>query len=174
MGFLRASGGLFSPVEEVMPAVMALDACLAPVRDHEALASIECNWVPLDFMVHCQQLWRMDNVTSAEVEVGRAALLGTGASAARTGTIALLRLILGSSPDALDSGQLRILAARSDMPWSDRQVAKLWRAMQARQLLRIALEGLLNWVLAKSSSGPVSLDALVSNLGHIPRGLDIA
>jgi hypothetical protein len=164
MGFLRSSGGLFSPVEEVMPAVLALDECLAPVRDHEAFASLECGWVPLDFMVDCQPLWRMDDGSPAEVDVGRAALLGTGGSSARAGTLALLRWILGSSPNALNPGEIRILAARSDMPWSDRPVARLWRAMQARQLLRIALEGLLNWVLAKSSDGPVSLDALVSDL----------
>jgi hypothetical protein len=50
------------------------------------------------------------------------------------------------------------------MPWSDKPTAKLWRAMQARQLLRISLEGLLNWVLANTSNGPASLDELVFQL----------
>ena len=96
--------------------------------------------------------------------MGRSALLGSGGSAARTGTFALLRSIMGSSSAALDAHQLRILAARSDMPWSDRPMARLWRAMQARQLLRLSLEGLLNWVLAKASGRPVSLDELVMEL----------
>ena len=164
MGFLHASGGLFSPVEEVMPAVLALDECMAAVRDHEALASLECGWVPLDFMQTCQPLWRIDAPTAAEVKVGRAALLGAGGSAARTGTLAIACSILGPSSVPMSSDEIRILAARSGMPWSDRPVARLWRALQARQLLRIALEGMLNWVLARSSNGPVSLDTLVAEL----------
>ncbi|MEJ7926021.1 hypothetical protein WG908_04535 [Sphingobium sp. AN641] len=164
MGFLRSSGGLFSPVEEVMPAVLALDACLAPLRDHEAFLSLECGWVPIEFMAECQPLWRMDDATKTEIVVGRVALLGVGGSAARTGTLALIRSIMGASSDALGTSQIRILAARSDMPWSDRPVSKLWRALQARQLLRIALEGLLNWVLAKASQGPISLDILATDL----------
>ncbi|AEG49611.1 hypothetical protein Sphch_1934 [Sphingobium chlorophenolicum L-1] len=164
MGFLRSSGGLFSPVDEVMPAVLALDECLATVRDNEAFSSLECGWVPLAFMEQCHPLWRMDEATTAEIEVGRAALLGTGGSAARSGTLALVRSILGAATGPLNADEIRIVAARSDMPWSDRPVARLWRAMQARQLLRIGLEGLLNWVLAKSSDGPISLDALTTNL----------
>jgi hypothetical protein len=89
MGFLRSSGGLFSPVEEVLPAVLALNECLAPVRDHEAFSSLECGWVSLEEMVECHPLWRMDDVTPAEIEVGRSALLGAGGSAARTETLAL-------------------------------------------------------------------------------------
>ncbi len=50
------------------------------------------------------------------------------------------------------------------MPWSGSQVANLWRAMQAQQLLRLSLEGLLNWVLAMASDGPVTLDELVSRM----------
>lgn len=164
MGFLRSWGGLFSPVEEVMPAVLALDACLAPVRDHEAFSSLECGWVSLDEMVAWQPLWRMNDITEIETEAGRQALLGSGGSAPRTDTLALLRSMLGSSSDPMDSHDLRVLGARSNMPWSETTTARLWRAMQARQLQRISLEGLLNWVLAKASGLPVSLDELVTDL----------
>ncbi len=64
----------------------------------------------------------------------------------------------------MDAVALRRRAARSDMPWAEAHTARLWRAMQARQLLRISLEGLLNWVLAKASGAPASLDALVDDL----------
>lgn len=164
MGFLRSLGGLFTPVEEVMPAVLALDERLGPVRDDEAFSSLECGWVPLEFMTRCQPLWRMDELTPPEIEVGRTALLGVGGSASRERTLALVRSILAASPTPLDADEVRILAARSDMPWSDRPVARLWRALQARQLMRISLEGLLNWVLAETSDGPTSLDALVDGL----------
>ncbi len=164
MGFLRSSGGLFSPVHEVMPAVLALDSSLAPVRDHEAFASLECGWVSLEDMVACHPLWRMDDVTEIEVEVGRQALLGSGGSAARTDTLILLQTMLGSSSNPLDDHDLRLRGARSDMSWSDTPRARLWRAMQARQLLRISLEGLLHWVLAKASGAPVSLDELATDL----------
>jgi hypothetical protein len=164
MGFLRSFGGLFSPVEEVMPAVLALDARLEPVRDHEAFSSLECGWVSLEEMTAWHPLWRMDDLTEAEVEVGRLALLGSGGSAPRTDTLALLRTMLGSSEDPMDAVTLRRRAARSDMPWAEAHTARLWRAMQARQLLRISLEGLLNWVLAKASGAAASLDALVDDL----------
>lgn len=164
MGFIRSSGGLFSPVEEVMPAVLALDACLAPVRDHEAFSSLECGWVSLEEMASWHQLWRVNDVTTGEVEAGRQALLGSGGALPRTGTLALLRSMLGTSSAPVDAHDLRVLGARSDMPWSDRPTARLWRAMQSRQLVRISLEGLLNWVLAKASGPPVSLDDLVADL----------
>ena len=164
MGFLRSSGGLFSPVEEAMPAVLALDARLAPIRDREAFSSLECGWVALEEMVDWHPLWRMDDVTDVEVEVGRKALLGSGGSAVRADTLAFLRSMLGSSSDPMDTHDLRVRGARSDVPWSDTATARLWRAMQTRQLLRISLEGLLNWVLAKASGAPVSLDALVTDL----------
>lgn len=164
MGFLRSSEGLFSPVEEVMPAVLALNARLTPVREDAAFSSLECGWVSLEKMVAWQPLWRMDDITEVEVKTGRQALLGSGGSAPRTDTLALLRSMLGSSSDPMDAHDLRLRGARSDVPWSETTTARLWRAMQTRQLLRISLEGLLNWVLAKASGSPVSLDKLVMDL----------
>ncbi|HEX5185035.1 MAG TPA: hypothetical protein VFW19_17995 [Allosphingosinicella sp.] len=164
LGFLRASGGLFVPVEEVMPAVHALDAKLAPALSDEAFGSLECGWVSLKKMKRWYPLWSMDDLTSREIKVGRAALLRGGSATGRAETIALARSILAQSDHALDTDDVRILAARSDQPWSETPTAQLWRALQARQLMRVSLEGLLNWVLAETSSGPVSLDTLVSHL----------
>lgn len=161
MGFLRSSGGLFAPVDEVMPAVLALDARLAPALDHEAFASLECGWVPLDLMVEWHPLWDMRDLTPAEAEVGRLALVGSGGVSPRARTMELVGSILGSATGPLDTGQLRLLAARSDREWSEWPTARLWRAMQTRQLMRLSLEGLLNWVLAMASDRPVTLDELV-------------
>lgn len=161
MGFLRSSGGLFAPVDEVMPAVLALDARLAPALGHEAFASLKCGWVPLDLMVEWHPLWDMRNLTSTEAEVGRLALVGSGGVSPRARTMELVGSILASATGPLDTGQLRLLAARSDREWSEWPTARLWRAMQTRQLMRLSLEGLLSWVLAMASDGPVTLDELV-------------
>lgn len=49
-------------------------------------------------------------------------------------------------------------------PLVDRATPDLWRALQARQLLRVALEGLLNWVLGATSDGPRGFDDLSAAL----------
>jgi hypothetical protein len=164
LGFLRSSAGLFAPVDEVMPAVLALDARLAPALADAAFASLECGPVLLERMTEWHSLWRMDDLSPPEIDVGRAALLGAGRTSPRARTLALVGSILASAAASLDVGEIRLLAARSDMPWSDRPTARLWRALQARQLLRLSLEGLLHWVLAQASGGPATLDELVSRL----------
>lgn len=164
MGFLRSSAGLFAPVDEVMPAVLALDQLLAPALEHPAFSSLECGWVPLEAMVEWHALWRMRDLTAAEAAVGRDALIGTDRSTARARTMELVATVLAASPATLDVGAIRRLGARSDMVWSDRPTARLWRAMQTRQLMRLSLEGLLNWVLAEASDGPATLDGIVTQL----------
>ena len=163
MGFLRSTAGLFAPVDEVMPAVLALDAQLTPALGHEAFSSLECGWVPLEQMRQWHALWRMQDLTRDEVEVGRVALVGSHRQSPRSHTFDLIDTILASSPSFLDTDELRLLAARSDMTWSDKPTAHLWRAIQARQLMRLSLEGMLNWVLAMASDRPVTLDGLVSS-----------
>nr|WP_315380623.1 hypothetical protein [uncultured Sphingomonas sp.] len=164
LGFLRSSEGLFAPVDEVMPAVLALDARLAPALSHEAFSSLECGWVPLDCMEAWHPLWRMRDIADEEVAVGGAALLGVNAVTPRGRMVRLVGLILASAAGPLDVATIRREGARSDRSWSVEGTARLWRAMQARQLLRLSLEGLLSWVLVIASEEPVSLDKLVSAL----------
>jgi len=164
LGFLRSEAGLFVPVDEVMPAVLALDARLAPALGHEAFSALKCGWVPLDEMEGWHPLWRMRDIAGEEAAVGCDALLGPGASTPRGRTIRLIGEILRSASAPLDVAAVRREAARSDRPWTGGAAARLWRAMQARQLLRLSLEGLLAWVLAMSSDEPVVLEALVSKL----------
>lgn len=164
LGFLRSSAALFAPVDEVMPAVLALDTRLAPALSHEAFSSLECGWVPLDEMEAWHPLWRMRDITDEEVAVGGDALLGRDAATPRGRTVRLVGSILASSSGPLDVATIRREGARSDRPWAAGATARLWRAMQARQLLRLSLEGLLSWVLVMASDEPVSLDELVSAL----------
>lgn len=164
LGFLRSSDGLFAPVDEVMPAVLALDARLAPALSHEAFSSLECGWVPLASMVAWHPLWRMRDISGEEVAVGGGALLGADAATPRGRTMRLVGSILASAAGPVDVATIRREGARSDRTWSSGATARLWRAMQARQLLRLSLEGLLSWVLVMASDEPVSLDSLVSAL----------
>lgn len=163
LGFLRSSGGLFAPVDEVMPAVLALDARLEPALDHGAFSDLECGWVPLELMVGWHPLWNMRDVDDAEADAGRLALIGSHGTP-RARTMALVGTVMASSGAPLEVGAIRRLAARLDRPWSGNATAMLWRAMQARQLLRLSLEGLLSWVLGMSGDGPVGLEPLVSRL----------
>jgi len=139
LGFLHASGGLFAPVAEVMPAVRALDAKLAPALRDEAFSSLDCGWVSLKKINRWHALWNMEELTAAEIEVGRAALLRGGSAVGRVEMVRLIRSILSEADGPLETDDIRILAARSDQSWSEEQIARLWRALQARQLMRISL-----------------------------------
>ncbi|MDR7155692.1 hypothetical protein J2W40_002528 [Sphingobium xenophagum] len=164
LGFLRAAGPLFVPVSEIMPAVRALDERLAPALRDPAFAALECGWVSLGKIKRWRSLWDMDDLSPQEIEVGRAALLRGGSASGRVDMIALVRKILQEADDPLLVDEIRTLAARSDQSWSTLPIARLWRALQARQLMRISLEGLLNWVLTQASDGPVSLQEMVGEL----------
>ena len=164
MGYLRSTGGAFVPVDEVMPAVLSLDARLAPALSHPALSSLECGWVPLADMVALHPLWSLSALEPTEIEVGRAALLGSGASAPRGATLDMVRAILRGADRPLSAVDVRTVAASRSIPGVDPATADLWRALQARQLVRVSLEGLLNWVLAATSHGPRSMDDLAADL----------
>ena len=164
LGYLRTTSGTFVPVEEVMPAVQALEQLLAPVLDHPAFASLDCGWVSADDMKAWHPLWSMGALTSVEAAVGRAALLGSGGSSARRATLDMLRALLREADAPMSAAALRVIAASTTSPLAGEPVGRLWRALQARQLLRVALEGLLNWVLARTSGRPVDLPTLAASL----------
>jgi len=164
LGFLRSEAGLFAPMDEIMPAVLALNALLEPALAHQAFSALECGWVPLDLMERWHLLWHMRDITDDEARVGADALLGPDAATPRGRTVLLIGSILDSSSAPRDVATIRRESARSDRPWAADPTARLWRALQARQLLRLSLEGLLSWVLVMSSDKPVDLDVLVSAL----------
>ena len=164
MGYLRSIGGAFVPVDEVMPAVLALHARLAPALAHPALSALECGWVPLADMAGMHPLWSLSALEPDEVAVGRAALLGAGASAPRSATLGMVRAILRDADRPMTAVDVRTVAAAGAVPGVEPAMTDLWRALQARQLIRIALEGLLNWVLAAASYGPRTMGDLAAEL----------
>ena len=164
LGYLRSDGGAFAPVEEVMPAVHAIEEALSAVREHPAFASLECGWVPAEDMASWHPLWSLGAPTAAEAAVGRAALLGRDAQSPRAATLSMLQRLLAWGGRPMDVSSLRTLAASADSPLAAEPTSRLWRALQARQLLRVSLEGLLNWLLAQATPGPTDLETIADAL----------
>lgn len=164
LGYLRSDGGAFAPVQEVLPAVQAIEEALAQVSGHPAFASFECGWVAADEMASWHPLWKLGSPTAAEADVGRAALLGRDGMSPRAATLSMLQRVLVGQGEPMDVGSLRALAASAASPLATEPTSRLWRALQARQLLRVSLEGLLNWVLAQATPGPADLETMAGSL----------
>jgi hypothetical protein len=151
-----ADGGVFTPVEEVLPAVRAFDTCLGPLLDQPAFSSLDAGEVSLETMASFYQHWRASDLTSEEIAAGRERLHTKLSAEARRNTIDLIGQVLQQGGRAMQAREIR--AALGSMTVNGHAVEpaeglagtlRLWRSLQARQLLRLALESLLSWVLAE-------------------------
>lgn len=166
LGFLDPAGRVaLAPVDAVMPAVMAFDACLAPVLSHPLFTSLDDLVVSVAEVSTWHPLWRVADVTPAEQEVGRQRLYeGDTGRGLRKGTLRLVEQVLARADAPLDVSSIRtaltlrtVAETPSDLIGS---TGAVWRALQARQLFRLCLEGLLVWVLETIGQRAMSLDDL--------------
>lgn len=164
------AGGAFAPVAEVMPAVIAFDKKLQPILDEPAFGTLEGCFVSVDDMRRYYQYWRAAELTEAEVSVGRERLYEKQNAAPRQRTIDLLRHLLQATDRPLTIEEIRralgsglLHGAPLTPPDKLAETALVWRALMARQLLRLSLESLLNWVLAQCAV-PATTDGLASRL----------
>ncbi len=167
-------GGAFLPVEEVMPAVLALDEQLRPALAEPAFAALEGSYVSLDDMRRYYPYWSASDLTAREVKVGRSRLYEKQNAEPRRYSIDLVRHLMETAGRALTLSEVRRALASGhidnrdlDPPGQLARTADLWRALAARQLLRLSLESLLNWVLAECAI-PSSVESLG---GRLFRGL---
>jgi hypothetical protein len=163
-------GGLFAPVAEVMPAVLALDAQLQPILGKPAFAELEGCYVSLEEMRSYYSYWSASDLTETEVSVGTARLYDKQNAVPRRQSIDLIKHLLEASDRALTVDEIRRTLASGFVdgqalhpPENLITRAYVWRALLARQLLRLSLESLLNWVLAECAV-PSSVESLGDRL----------
>lgn len=150
-----ALGGAFAPVEEVMPAVFAFDSCIQPILSEPTFSQLDGGYVSLSDMTRFYGHWRASDLTNEEVAAGRDRLHSKERAVIRRQTIDLLSAIVGVAHKPMTVTELRHALASGRVgetvfqpPEELASTMKVWRALLARQLLRISLEGLLNWALS--------------------------
>jgi hypothetical protein len=166
-------GGVFAPVAEVMPAVLALDAQLQPIVSKPAFAELDGGYVSLEEMASYYPYWSASDLTETEVAVGTARLYEKQNAIARRQSIDLVSYVLSAAGRPLTLAEVRRALGSGTVnsrplqpPQGLEATALLWRALIARQLLRLSLESLLNWVLAECAV-PSSVESLSKRLFEV-------
>jgi len=165
-----SDGGTFVPATEVMPAVLALESQLEPILDEPAFAELDGGFVSLEDMSRYYEFWRAADLTEAEVKAGRERLYEKKSAAPRRQSVDLIRHLLETAGRPITVEQVRrglgsgLLDGNPATPPDHLiETAQAWRALMARQLLRLSLESLLTWVLAECAV-PSSAEALGARL----------
>lgn len=164
------SGGAFAPVEDVMPAVLAFERRITPILSEPCFSQLDGGYVPLSDMKRFYQYWCASDLSPDEMEVGHARLYAKDGALPRRNTIDALVHILNSADKPMTVAELRHALGSSAAPGQAhllsadmKHTMAIWRALQARQLFRQSLEGLLNWVLSICTV-PMSLRSLAESL----------
>jgi hypothetical protein len=161
------------PSPAAAPALDALEAQISGVLEHECFSAFGPVSVTRGEVATWGELWPLEEVTDAEIQVMRELLLGSSAPIARQrgGELMLSAAVHAGAPDA---GRVR--AAMAGPPSSFLPSAHLleirdaWRCLQVRQLFRFALESLFYRMIHVLAERPRSIGSLVSGfLDQVPR-----
>ena len=161
------------PNPAAAPALDALEAEISRVLEHECFSVFGPVTVKRDEAAAWGDLWALEAVTGAEIQVMRELLLGPSAPIGRQhgGELMLSAATHVGTPDA---GRVRAAMAGppSDFipPAHLVEIRDAWRSLQVRQLFRFALESLFYRTLHDLAGPPRSIDSLVSGfLDQVPR-----
>lgn len=164
------SGGAFAPVEEMMGAVRAFDAQLAPILDEAPFNRLDGGYVSVDDMARYYTYWRAADLTAVEVTAGHERLHDKENAALRRSSIDLIQHVLTVAARPLTVREVRRALGSGQIdgepfavPAELLEAQRTWRALQTRQLLRISLEALLNWVMVECAV-PTHTTALAAKL----------
>ncbi|ALC14793.1 septum formation inhibitor-activating ATPase (plasmid) [Sphingopyxis sp. 113P3] len=155
MGWLipvEGAAGIFQPDPALEPVLDAFEKRFEGELDHEAFNRFGSVSVKRADAERWGKLWTMDKPRAAEAKAMFARLGGERAAPARQKGVAL---ILAAVADLADEEatyeDIRMRMADRADAWSnanDRPIAAdEWRAVQIRQLFRLALEGLFYWTI---------------------------
>lgn len=167
MGWLEPLGptGVFQPNPAIAPAVDAFEEVIRDELDHPAFCVLGEVVVLAEDARRWGALWSLEGVGRRERDAGWDRLAGEDAPVARRQGLALVRAAhegLGSIDPGAD--ELRRWMAGPPAGWtSDADLALTamrWRKVQVRQAFRLALEGLLYWVMGRLEDGPRTSAAL--------------
>ncbi|GAA0270645.1 hypothetical protein GCM10009127_08460 [Alteraurantiacibacter aestuarii] len=141
-------------------ALDAFEECMAAELDHPAFNVFGKVTVELEDVKRWGELWQMDQLT----EQGRTAAwrrinAGEGRSVRSKGLELVRYAALHDTDGVNDTNDVRRLMANPDgigFPEDLLPFAARWRRMQVRQVLRLALEGLLYWCQGELQEAPLT------------------
>ena len=164
MGWLipvEGAAGIFQPDPALDPVLDAFEKRFAAELGHEAFNRFGNITVKRSDAERWGRLWAMDKPRAVEAKAMFARLGGERAAPARRRGVALIQAAFADLADEEATYEdIRVRMADRSEAWtisSDRPgAADEWRAVQVRQLFRLALEGLFYWTIGALLSGPRS------------------
>lgn len=167
MGWLENSGpvGVFRANPELGPALDAFEGAIRDELDNPAFSLLGEVIVSAEDVRRWGTLWSLDGLTQLERDAGFDRLAGKDAPAERRSGLALVRTAHASieEPDK-GASEVRRRMATPLADWVDSSAlastAARWHRMQVRQVFRLALEGLLYWIIGNLDHGPLDSSTL--------------
>ena len=158
--------GVYKHTELAVKALDALDQALGDEISHDAFSRLGEVSVARKDVERWGHLWALDTPSGEEREAMTLAFSGAAASDERRNGSALVVEAV-----AHRNGDCDVKGVRSDMCGAPSdflptatlsEVATYWRAVQGRQLFRLALESLLHWTMLRLSHRPATIATLAS------------
>lgn len=166
MGWLiPVATGVFQPDPALDPMLDAFELDFEDILDHEAFNRLGEVTVDREDARRWGAKWRLDTLTEDERSAALVRLAGAGANADRS---AGLELVVATAAELTKSDftiqELREAMARGEfdrfLDPAIKAKAFAWRALQSRQLFRLALEAMLHWVIGELIDGPLGSEAI--------------
>lgn len=161
MGWLLPVGpiGVFRADPALDPALDAFEAIMAGELDHPAFSALGDVTVTQVDVRRWGALWAIGEATEAEKLAGRLRIAGDSAVAERRSGLALVRAAAETSTEGDDPASVRTRMCAPATEWNGGDAiaatAATWRRVQVRQLFRLALEGMLHWMVQALDDGPL-------------------
>lgn len=151
------------PCSAAEAALDAFEARISDRLDHPAFSVFGTVTVTADEARAWAEGWSIDSLTDEERRFAARSLYGDLATPSRGKGIGYLLRAANAVGDTHVSEVRKALSGEMDgfAPDSDTlEVAGRWKALQHRQLFRLAVESLLAWILDKLSDGPMETGEL--------------
>lgn len=165
---LTEFAGVLKEAPQVDETLDSFEACFAAELAHPAFSQFGDVTVSIDDARRWGLLWAIEGVTGVERAAALERVAGPLANRKRQLGMALIRSAWASLPNTeLNVTSLRARMAEKTPGWTDTPdldaTVEKWRRIQVRQVFRLALEGLLHWIigfLAQRGGIPASSVAL--------------
>jgi hypothetical protein len=169
----RTLRSVYFASERTRPALDALESRIAPYVAHPAFSKLGSVTVAAADVKSWSKAWALGNPTKPERNLILECLSGPSASSSRRAGVALIRasVILSRSEESSDVRRTMALCKKQTHPML-KATSRLWHYLQVRQLFRLALEGMLDWISLQLSDRPHSTPRLVTTfLAEVPQRL---
>lgn len=162
--------GIFRPHPELDPMLDAFEACFEEILIHEAFNSFGEVSVDRDDALIWGKKWSLEHLTEQEINAAVSKLMGLEADQKRRDGLALaqaaaLNLIQSEEEPTIERIRTKMTNAHGES-WAsptDLATSRIWRAVQTRQLFRLALEGMFYWLVNGLEHGPLSSVSIARN-----------